>query len=320
MTLTSFLPHEHKNTLFLTDSGAETTFIFKDNIELREFAAFEMLTNDKGRDHFKKYYRRHVELAHEADQRVGFVLESATWRASADWMEKLGYGPGSLQDVCDKAITLLKEIQAEYPKVPMVVSGNIGPRSDGYVAEKIMSVDEAQDYHKAQISALQTAGADIVMAATLNYIDEGIGIVKAAQEIGIPVVLSFTLETNGCLPTGEPLQYVIETIDQVTNNGPAYYMINCSHPTHFSPTLISSPDPSWKARIGGIRANASKQSHAELDKATELDDGNPVEFGQEHLALLELLPNANVFGGCCGTDHRHVLQIRSACMSAFQEK
>jgi S-methylmethionine-dependent homocysteine/selenocysteine methylase len=183
-----------------------------------------------------------------------------------------------------------------------------------------MSVDEAQDYHKVQIAALQTAGADIVKAATLNYIDEGIGIVKAAQEIGIPVVLSFTLETNGCLPTGEPLQSVIETIDQATNNGPAYYMINCTHPSHFSPTLKLSSDPLWKARIGGIRANASKRSHAELDEATELHDGNPVEFGQENRALLELLPNANVFGGCCGTDHRHVLQILSACASAFQEK
>jgi S-methylmethionine-dependent homocysteine/selenocysteine methylase len=307
--------------LFLTDSGAETTFIFKDNIELREFAAFEMVMNDKGREHFKNYYRRHVELADEVDQRVGFVLESATWRANADWMEKLGYGPESLQDICDKSITLLKEIQAEYPEVPMVISGDIGPRSDGYVPDKIMSVTEAQDYHKPAIAAIHAAGADMVKAACLNYIDEGLGMAKAAQEIGIPIVLSFTLETNGCLPsTGESMQTVIETIDQATNNGPAYYMINCAHPSHFGPSLKASPHPSWKARIGGIRANASKCSHAELNECTELDEGNPVEFGQEHRDLLDHLPNANVFGGCCGTDHRHVLQIRSNIMSAFQEK
>jgi hypothetical protein len=75
--------------------------------------------DEKGREHLKAYYRWHAELAHEADQPVGFVLESVTWRANLDWLRKLGYGPESLKDICPKAINLLKEIRVEYLKVPL---------------------------------------------------------------------------------------------------------------------------------------------------------------------------------------------------------
>jgi len=142
----------------------------------------------------------------------------------------------------------------------------------------------------------------------------------AARQIGIPVILSFTVETNGCIITGESIQTVIESVDKETSGGPAYYMINCAHPTHFVSSLKESSDPSWRGRIGGIRANASKLSHAELDEAPTLDEGDPVEFGADYRELIELLPNANVFGGCCGTDHRHVLQIRLSCLKHFMEK
>ena len=317
MPLPSFLPFEHKDTFFLTDSGVETTFIFKDNIQLRDFAAFELYNDEKGREHLKSYYRRHVDLACVADHPVGFVLESVTWRANPDWMTKFEYGPDGLQDICTKAINLSKDIRSEYPNVPMVISGNIGPRSDGYVPDLVMAAEKAQKYHRAQIAAFHAAGADIVTAATLNYMDEGIGIVKAAREIGIPVILSFTVETNGCLITGESIQTIIETVDKASSGGPAYYMINCAHPTHFVSTLKESSGISWRVRIGGVRANASKLSHAELDEAPTLDEGDPIEFGTDYRELLEHLPNANVFGGCCGTDHRHVLQIRLSCLKHF---
>mmetsp|Transcript_24829 Transcript_24829/g.46372 ORF Transcript_24829/g.46372 Transcript_24829/m.46372 type:complete len:346 (-) Transcript_24829:177-1214(-) len=325
----SFLPHEHKGIMFLTDSGAETTFIFKDNLELREFAAFELHNSDKGRQHLKEYYRRHLDLAvpeneqgtDSEDQRLGFVLETCTWRANPDWMIKLGYKPAdAIHQVCASAVNLLRDIQMEYPSIPMAISGQIGPRSDGYVADQKMSVQEAQDYHYAQIKAFHEAGADLVAALTMNYVNEGIGIVQAAQKVGIPVVLSFTVEVNGCIPTGESIQTAIEQVDATTNRGPAYYMINCAHPSHFILAFQTGTDVSslsWKERIGGIRGNASKLSHAELDEATELDEGNPVEFGKEHMALMQLLPRVNVFGGCCGTDDRHVREIKSSCWAAF---
>jgi methionine synthase / methylenetetrahydrofolate reductase(NADPH) len=322
------LPHENKDVLYLTDSGLETQLLFKEGFEMPCFASFPLLFDQRGWEHFKKYYRRHAALAANATsdkQRVGFVFESVTWRASTDWLKKLGY-QDKMQEICDNAIQVMAEVREEFPELAKtgVLSGNMGPRGDAYANSHIMTVEEAKNYHYPLVKALQKAGADMIMVATLNYINEGIGIALAAQEVGIPFVLSYTLETDGRLMTGESMKQIIETIDKATHNGPAYYMINCAHPTHILSGLKeASPQEnskSWISRIGGVRGNASKLSHAELDNAEELDEGNPVEFGSDNLNIMQLLPEANVFGGCCGTDIRHVESILSSCASSFQTK
>lgn len=142
---------------------------------------------------------------------------------------------------------------------------------------------------------------------SITYAEEAIGVVLAAQKIGLPVVISFTVETDGRLPSGQSLKDAIEQVDEITNYGPVYYMINCAHPTHFEDALNLREE--WSQRIRGLRTNASSGSHAELDNAEELDDGNPFELGIQHYLLQEKLSNLNVIGGCCGTDHRHVEEI-----------
>ena len=149
----------------------------------------------------------------------------------------------------------------------------------------------------------------------MNYAEEASGIARAAREAGMPVALSFTVETDGRLPTGQPLNEAIAQVDSETGAYPAYYMINCAHPTHFDTVL--APESEWINRIGGLRANASRMSHAELDEAEELDAGDPVELGQEYADLKRHLPNLTVLGGCCGTDHRHIEQIGLACAPIF---
>jgi homocysteine S-methyltransferase len=144
----------------------------------------------------------------------------------------------------------------------------------------------------------------MISAMTLTYAAEAIGIVQAAKEIDVPAVIAFTLETDGRLPSGQPLGDAIAEVDAATNAGPIYYMINCAHPDHFRDALDTNAP--WILRIGGIRANASRMSHAELDEAEVLDDGDPIELGALNMELLQLLPNIRVIGGCCGTDHRHV--------------
>ncbi len=315
MVTKSFLPHQHNDILFLTDSGMETQLVFlESNFVLREFSSFELLETNKGCDFLRNYYRRHAQLA--TTDGLGFVLESVLWRANPDWLTKLGYNSmDDLPRLCHQGMKMLQDIQDEFPTVPMVKSGTIGPRSDGYVATTLMSVEAAKNYHLPQIRAMKEAGADIVTAMTMNYIEEGLGVALAAQDIGVPVVLSFTVETNGCLRTGETLQDIIETVDGATNAYPAYYMINCAHPTHFLSNVANSTG-AWKCRLGGIRSNASRQSHAELDECEEFDYGDPVEFGQENQQLLKVLPSVNVVGGCCGTDYRHVLEIKKAYLKA----
>jgi homocysteine S-methyltransferase len=299
------------NRLFLTDGGMETTLIYHDGIQLPCFAAFTLLKNAEGIERLRAYYVRYVKLARQA--RLGFVLESPTWRANADWGAKLGYSRAELAQVNRQGVDLMLEIRERFeaPRTPLVVSGNVGPRGDGYDAGRIMNIREAQAYHSEQIETFRDSQADFVSAFTLNYINEAIGIARAAQAARMPVVISFTVETDGRLPTGETLKQAIVSVDEASGGAPVYYMINCAHPSHFSSALGSGED--WVKRIGGLRANASRRSHAELDRASNLDDGDPVEFGREHFELHRMLPHATVFGGCCGTDHRHVQQIALMC-------
>ncbi len=300
--------------LFLTDGGIETTLIYHDGFDLPYFAAFDLFKDETGTRALRRYFARHAAIAR--DNRVGFILESATWRASRDWADKLGYSAARLEEVNRKAIRLLRDIKAEYetPGSAMVISGCIGPRGDGYDAGKIMSPEEAQAYHSQQVRIFADEAVDMVSAVTMTNVHEAMGITQAAQEAGLPVVISFTVETDGNLPTGDSLGKAITMVDRATGNGPVYYMVNCAHPTHYESKLMSG-EP-WVERIGGMRANASRLSHAELDKATELDDGNPAEFGRQFADIRSRLKRMNVLGGCCGTDHRHIEQIAMSCIEA----
>jgi S-methylmethionine-dependent homocysteine/selenocysteine methylase len=194
----------------------------------------------------------------------------------------------------------------------VLISGCIGPRGDGYDPSFIMTADEAEEYHSRQARTLAAGAPDLLSAITMTNVNEAIGIAKAARAIGMPVVISFTVETDGRLPTGEALGSAIAAVDAATDRYPAYYMINCAHPTHFSEVLLSGY--AWNRRVGGIRANASRCSHAELDAMTELDIGDRQELGQLYRSLRLRMPWLNVLGGCCGTDLRHVAQIASACV------
>jgi S-methylmethionine-dependent homocysteine/selenocysteine methylase len=299
--------------LFLTDGGIETSLIYQDGLDLPHFAAFHLLRDAAGRAALRRYYTRYAEIARDAG--AGFVLESPTWRASADWGARLGYSAAALAEANRAAIALMQELQAglETARTPMVVSGCVGPRGDGYVAGELMGPDQAAAYHAQQIEVFAAAGADMTTAITMTNTNEAIGVTCAAREAGLPVAISFTVETDGRLPTGQSLGEAIGEVDAATAAGPAYYMINCAHPTHFEPVLAGG---AWTARVRGLRANASRCSHAELDAATELDAGDPVELGIQYGVLRRRHPQINVLGGCCGTDHRHVEQISQACRAA----
>ncbi len=298
--------------LFITDGGLETTLIFHQGLELPAFAAFDLLKDDEGTEQLRAYYAPYASLARERG--VGLVLESPTWRANPDWAAEIGYSLEELDTLNRKAIALMEEIRAEYASgAPIVISGCIGPQSDGYSPTTMLTPDEAQRYHSTQIETFADTAADMVTAITMTYAEEAIGLTRAAVEHGLPVVISFTLETDGRLPSSQALGGAIQQVDEETSGGPAYYMINCAHPTHFEDVLEAGAP--WVERIGGLRANASTKSHAELDEAEELDEGDPADLGERHAALRARLPGVNVLGGCCGTDHRHVTSICTAWLT-----
>ena len=298
----------------LTDGGLETTMVFHEGLDLPSFASFVLLDSEEGRAALETYYRGYAELA--ASQGVGIVLDTPTWRANRDWGRALGYGPRELEDVQHRAVELVARVRdarptnaGEVPVLPppLLIGGSIGPRADGYVPAERMSAREAALYHVPQVESLAATEADVLSVLTMNYVEEAIGIAQASAAADMPLLLSFTVETDGRLPTGTRLGEAIDAVDQATGGHPAFYMVNCAHPEHFEAELASG-EP-WLERIGGIRANASRCSHAELDEATELDDGNPAELGDQLAELGEALPNLQLFGGCCGTDLRHIRSI-----------
>lgn len=303
-----------KDRPFLTDGGLETTLCFIEDWDLPEFAAFVLLDSASGRQSLNQYYQRYIDIARQ--HQTGLILESPTWRASAKWGALLDYSPDQLTDINRRAIELLAELRSQHAtrRTPMVLSGCIGPHSDGYEPATRLSADAAAEYHWLQARAFKATAADMLCAVTMTYVDEAIGVVRAAESVDMPVAISFTVETDGRLPTGPSLAEAINRVDTAVAEPPAYYMINCAHPEHFIEQLRDGGD--WLQRIGGLRGNASTKSHAELDAATELDDGDPSAFGQVHVTLKDLLPNLGVFGGCCGTDHRHVQAIAESALGS----
>ncbi|HYN66677.1 MAG TPA: homocysteine S-methyltransferase family protein [Ornithinibacter sp.] len=287
---------------YVTDGGLETDLVFHHGVELRDFAAFPLLVDPKGRDLLTAYYAAYAEIASAAG--AGLVLETPTWRANRDWGARLGVGADGLAGANAAAVHLLAELAQQYAaSVPeVVVAGLVGPRGDGYVAGEAMDPWQARDYHLPQAQVLAEEGVDLLTALTLTTAGEAIGIVLAAREAGVPVSVGFTVETDGRLPDGTTLRAAVEGVDDVSP--PDWFVVNCAHPSHVAAALTDAGP--WRERIGGTRVNASELSHAELDSAAELDEGDPVALGRDQADLAAMLPGLRVVGGCCGTDARHV--------------
>jgi S-methylmethionine-dependent homocysteine/selenocysteine methylase len=300
--------------VFLTDSGLETDLIYSGGFDLPEFAAFVLLDAAAGTAALDSYFRRHADIA--LRHGCGVILETPTWRASRDWGSRTGYRAAELRRVNESAVDLLSRVRDSYLDAPgssVVISGCIGPRADSYRPTACMGENQAEDYHAEQIGTLAATKVDLVHAMTIAYAAEAIGIARAAARAGVPAAISFTTQTDGRLPDGTSLADAIDAVDAATGGAPAYYGVNCAHPSHFGPAL---PDGAIGARLRSIRANASRKSHAELDESPALDDGDPTELAAEYAGLRARHPANSILGGCCGTDARHVQAIADALLPA----
>jgi S-methylmethionine-dependent homocysteine/selenocysteine methylase len=295
--------------IFLTDAGLETDLIFNHGIEIREFAAHTLLPTPEGRAALSDYFEGFLKLAREMD--TGFILDSVTWKAHTHWASSLHASSAELRAANEDSLRFIANLRERFGRnaKPIVLNAVIGPRGDAYRPEAEIPMEAAEDYFAEQLSWLAATEADMVTALTFNQAGEAAGLVRAARTTGLPVVVSFTVETNGALPTGQSLSDAIKQVDEATDSYPSYFMINCAHPDHFAGVLQDTP---WAQRIRGVRANASRRSHAELDSAPELDSGDPTELAGQYRELASLMPWLNVFGGCCGSDLRHVTEIARA--------
>lgn len=306
-TATAALLARMGDRLHLTDGGLETTMIFHEGLDLPQFASFTLLGHAKGRAALRRYYTGFLDQA--AQLGLGFVIDTPTWRASEGWGEVMGLQPGEIDRINREAVAFVESVRDAHGAGDAILCGTIGPHGDAYRPDSVLGPDEAFDYHHRQIGVLADEGVDLVAAMTLSSAGEAIGIAEAARDVGVPVTLSFTVETDGRLIGGMTLAEAMAQTDAETAGYPAWYGINCAHPDHFAGDLRGD----WLARLGAVRANASRQSHAALDAATELDDGDPEELAQAYAAMCKTLPGLRILGGCCGTDLRHVAAIGRQC-------
>lgn len=301
--------------MVLTDAGLETVLLFEERLDLPCFAAFPLLDSDEGRAVLRRYYEPFLRLAR--DRGTGFVLSSPTWRANPDWGDLLGYDAEALAAVNGRAVAFLEELRddvlASDQRDVVLIEGCVGPRSDAYRPTLRMDADQAERYHRFQLQALADAGCAQAAALTLSYIEEAVGVLRAATAASLPMVIGFTVETDGRLPSGDSIEQAIDAVDEATDGSARSFMINCAHPTHFADAL---PEGTARNRIHALRANASMRSHEELDAADELDAGDPVNLAERYVALRRELPELHVLGGCCGTDIRHVTAICDAWLAA----
>lgn len=284
--------------IWMSWTGMETDLIFNKGYELPEFAAFPMIDNPDGRERLEGYYEELIKIGR--DTNVGIILNTPTWMANPDRAIGVGYGADDLPRVTHDAVALARGVAQKHDDVATLVSVQIGPQGDGY-KPGIAAIDASAAYHAPQIMAAKTSDADLVSAYTLGSTGEAIGISIAANRIGVPALISYTVETDGKLADGTSLAEAVLALSEQAK--PAAIMVNCAHPDHISNGLDGG---AWEAKLSGIIANASRQSHAELDECEVLDDGDPEELSLQLAELKKAHSGLTVFGGCCGTDLRHL--------------
>jgi homocysteine S-methyltransferase len=292
--------------LMTSASGFETWLQYVDGFKLRHFCGFELLNDPRGLTCLTDYHRKVVEAA--VAQGFGVINEGLHYRASRDWGELIGFSREGLEEINIRGIEFYRAFAREYGSAdtPMLVGGAIGPRGDAYNVGRTPDAAESEDYHSEQIATFKKAGADLVTAMTFSSVEEAIGVARAAKAAGMPVVVSFFVARGGQLKGGETIEEAITRVDAATGEAPAYYMINCTHPTEFEPGLTPG---AWTTRLGGFMPNAVAMETLDLCKLGHLEDGDPEELGGQMAGLARRFPHVHVWGGCCGTDGRHIGQI-----------
>ncbi|MEH6478277.1 MAG: homocysteine S-methyltransferase family protein [Sneathiella sp.] len=313
-----FFPSQQDGTFYLTEGGTETEIMYKFGYELPQFAMFPLLDNPQAFAELQDMYRRYLDTA--AKHQFKVLMGGLDYRASPDWGKKLGYSEDGLADMQHRSIKFLRDIAKPYEdQIPgILIVGIIGPRGDAYSLNKTITADEAEDYHGVQLATLKSAEVDLVWAATFNNIPEAIGVSRAAAQAELPICISFSLDSNNRLNSGPTVKQAIETVDFETGDAkPDFYGINCSHPLELEPALEAGD---WFKRVRNIRPNAVLMDKISLCKLGHLEEGDPVELGQQLGDLARRYPHIDIWGGCCGTWETHLDHIATNISAAHKER
>lgn len=307
-------PPPREGVFYLTEGGQETEIMYRHGHKLPDFAMYPLFARPQAMADVRDMYRRYLETA----VRHGFValMGGLDYRASPDWASKLGFDAQALADVQLRCIDLLREFAKPFePELPdVLIVGIVGPRGDAYSLNRTITAAEAEDYHSTQLATLKRAGVDLVSAMTFNNTEEAIGVARAAAGLGLPLAISFTLDSTSRLKSGPTVRQAITTVDAATGDArPDFYGINCSHPHEFTPALEPGD---WMQRVRSFRPNAAMMEKQQLCQIGHLVDGDPQELGAQMGALARRYPHIDVWGGCCGTWDAHLdaiaMNVRAA--------
>jgi S-methylmethionine-dependent homocysteine/selenocysteine methylase len=268
------------NQFFLAGATLESVLVKDYNIDLTHNAAFELLYTHEGRMLMKQYHELYLQLAER--YQLTYILETPTWRANRDWIYRLGYDYKDAAAVNQLAVQFIRETQLG-KNCDVIISGSVGPRHDDFDSTYAMTSDESELYHSEQIRAFALQDVDIITARAFNDSNEAIGVVKACSALGIPVVISFKINHDGNLASGESLGKAISRVDQETRLYPTYYTLYCDNLETVERLIrrerLIHRSGYWNARLHGIQITA-KTSASDLTTV------------KEHF------PNLKIVGGC----------------------
>jgi homocysteine S-methyltransferase len=300
------LPPQSDDLIYLTEGGFETELMYLHGFELPCFAAFHLLDSTKGYQAVRDLYARVCDVA--AAESTGLLLGWLNYRASPDWGAKLGLSPEALRAATLRSIAMLADLRKSYAgQVPhFAISDAIGPRGDAYGTGGAITEAEAEDYHSVQLETLKHSDVDVIWAATQNNVPEVIGMARAARALGLEIAVAWSLNAESRLSSGPTLAEAITRTDAAVPGVVAWHSLTCSHPLEFTPALTPGP---WTDRLRCIRPNAAAMDKIALCKLGHLEDGDPVELGRQMGDVARRYPAMDIWGGCCGTDHRHLSEI-----------
>lgn len=266
-------------------------------------AMASLISHSAGQAALRDLWMEYIAIA--GKYALPFLATTPTRRANKERVAQAGCGSSVILD----NVSFLRRIQKE-SGIEMYVGGLMGCKGDAYTGEGALSSHEARAFHQWQAELFREAGADFLYAGIMPVLGEAAGMAQAMAETGLPYIISFTIQRDGRLIDGTTITGAIEYIDSLSGPKPVCYMTNCVHPKIVYDAL-SQPfnrNEIVKSRFLGIQANTSPLSYAELDGSPDLISSEPEEFAEEMIKLRSI-SNMKLFGGCCGTDHRHMEQV-----------
>jgi len=245
-------------------------------------------------------WNEYIEIARK--YQLPFIATTPTRRANRERISLSRYSENIIAD----NVSFLKNIQMNCGS-EMYVGGLMGCKGDAYTGEGALLEKEATDFHKWTVEQFCDANVNFLYAGIMPVLSEAAGLAKAIDVTGLPYIISFTIQQDGKLIDGTPIADAIQYIDDITCNRPVCYMANCVHPTIVYKALSRDFNNVTivKERFKGIQANTSPLSYAELDSAVDLHCSEPKGFAEDMMRLSQV-GNFQIWGGCCGTDNRHM--------------